>query len=90
MKLVEFNYTKQDGSQSQRAVMILQEPQRNYAGIDLTQLDESSFALFLDEYRQVKNRQHEEIMQLMARHDLKHNYRQFVPDRMQITETTLV
>jgi len=90
MKLVEFNYTKQDGSKSERAVVMLQEPQRNYAGIDVTQLDESSFASFVDEYRIIKTRQHEEMMQLMARHDLKHNYRQFVPDRMQITETNWV
>mgnify|MGYP006275243021 CR=1 FL=1 len=90
MKLVEFNYTKQDGSVSDRAVVMLQEPQRNYAGIDVSQLDESSFASFLDDYRIMKNRQHEEMMQLMAQHDLKHNYRQFVPDRMQITETSWV
>jgi hypothetical protein len=32
--------------------------------------------------RELKNRQHEETIQLVAKHDLKHNYRQFTPSKM--------
>jgi len=90
MKLQEFKYLKQNGQESQRAVIVVQEPQHLVAGIDVSSLDESDFALFINEYREVKNRQHEEVMQLMARHDLKHNYRQFKPENMTNVETTWV
>lgn len=90
MKLVEFQYTKQNGDTSQRAVIVTGEPQANLSGIDVTQLPETEFVAFIDEYRQVKNRQHEEILLLMQKHDLKHNFRQFIPAKMQITETTWV
>lgn len=90
MKLVEFQYTKQNGDTSNRAVLVTHEPQQNLGGIDITNLSTDDFALFIDEYRQVKNRQHEELLQLMQKHDLKHNFRQFIPAKMQIVETTWV
>jgi len=90
MKLVEFQYTKQNGDTSNRAVLVTHEPQQNLGGIDITNLGTDDFALFIDEYRQVKNRQHEELLQLMQKHDLKHNFRQFIPAKMQIVETTWV
>lgn len=90
MKLVEFQYTKQNGDTSNRAVIVTHEPQQNLGGIDITSLADDDFAAFIDEYRQVKNRQHEELLQLMQKHDLKHNFRQFIPAKMQITETTWV
>jgi hypothetical protein len=90
MKLVEFNYTKVNGVKSNRAVVVVQEPVNNIAGIDVTELDEPTFAMFLQEYREVKNRQHAELLELMQRHDLKHNYRQFKPEKMTDIETTWV
>jgi hypothetical protein len=90
MKLQEFKYIKQNGQQSQRAVVVVQEPQHLVAGIDVSHLDEGDFAHFIDEYRQTKNRQHEELLQLMAKHDLKHNFRQFKPENMTNVETTWV
>lgn len=90
MKLVEFQYIKQNGDVSQRAVVVTHEPQQNLGGIDVTQLDDDDFVAFIDEYREIKNRQHEELMQLMQKHDLKHNFRQFIPNKMQVVETTWV
>jgi hypothetical protein len=90
MKLVEFQYVKQNGDTSNRAVIVTGEPQQNLSGIDVTQMPQDDFAVFIDEYRQIKNRQHTEILELMTKHDLKHNFRQFIPAKMQITETTWV
>lgn len=90
MKLVEFDYTKANGKKSQRAVLVVHEPSELLAGIDVSELDAECLADFLQDYRQVKNREHEAMMQVIHKHDLKHNFRQFYPDRMQNAETTLV
>lgn len=82
MKLVEFNYTKTDGTMSERAVVELVNPSEHFEGIDVTQLPETEFVLFVQEFRELKNAQHEQMMQLLANHDLKHNYRRFVPAQM--------
>lgn len=89
MKLVEFTYRKADGSTSARAVIELLAPQAHFEGIDVTQMPEAEFALFVQQYRELKNAQHEQTMQLLAQHDLKHNYRRFVPHQMTdvVTET---
>lgn len=86
MKLVEFQYTKANGDSSQRAVIELQQPSKHFEGIDVTELPEAEFALFVNEYRQLKQAQHEATLQLLAQHDLQHNYRRFLPEQM--TNTT--
>jgi enoyl-CoA hydratase/carnithine racemase len=82
MKFMQFMYTKSSGEQSQRAVVITQEPTQLVAGIDVSELPETEFESFTREMRELKNRQHEEITELVAKHDLKHNYRQFTPSKM--------
>jgi hypothetical protein len=90
MKLLEFNYTKADGSVSDRAVIELVSPTQFVEGIDVTQMPEDEFALFADEMRNLKNAQHEATMALLAKHDLKHNYRRFSPDKMSNLNTEYV
>lgn len=87
MKLVEFNYTKSDGKTSQRAVIELQQPSTHFEGIDVSDLPEAEFALFVQEYRQLKQAQYDATLQLLQQHDLTHNYRRFVPERMTNTTT---
>lgn len=82
MKLVEFTYTKTNGDQSERAVIELQQPSKHFEGIDVSDLPEQEFALFTQEFRELKNTQHEATMALLAKHDLKHNYRRFLPEQM--------
>ena len=82
MKLMQFMYTKSNGDISERALLVTQEPTQLIAGIDVTELPEVEFEQFTREMRELKNRQHEETMQLVAKHDLKHNYRQFTPSKM--------
>lgn len=82
MKLVEFKYTKANGDESERAVIELQQPTKHFEGIDVSDLPEAEFALFVQEYRELKNAQHDATMALLAKHDLKHNYRRFLPEQM--------
>jgi len=82
MKLVEFTYTKQDGSVSKRAVIELVTPNKFMEGLDVTQLDEVTFAEFSQKMSSLKKTQHEQTMQLLADFDLKHNYRRFKPEAM--------
>lgn len=87
MKLIEFTYTKADGSQSSRAVIELQQPSKYMEGLDVTQLTEGEFAVFIEAYRKLKNSQHEATMELLAKYDLKHNYRRFIPENMEAVTT---
>ena len=90
MKLIEFTYTKSDGSQSERAVIELVQPTKFVEGIDVTQLPEAEFADFVQEFRELKNAQHEATMALLTKHDLKHNYRRFLPENMEAVTTEQV
>jgi hypothetical protein len=90
MKFMQFMYTKSPGDQSERAVLVTQEPTQLLAGIDVSELPETEFEAFTREMRELKNRQHEEMMLLVAKHDLKHNYRQFTPSKMTNVVTELI
>lgn len=78
MKLLEFTYTKADGTQSQRAVVEVLKPNEYYEGIDVSELDEESFASFVGDYRLLKEAQHKATLDLLNKHDLKNNYRRFL------------
>jgi hypothetical protein len=82
MKLVEFKYTKSDGSVSNRAVLELQAPNNYFEGIDVSQMPEEVFAEFSQLFSDMRRKHHEQTMQLLSDWDLKHNYRRFLPDKM--------
>jgi len=90
MKLIEFTYTKNDGSQSNRAVIELQQPCKYVEGIDVSQMPEHEFADFCREFSLMKAAQHDETMRLLEQFDLKHNYRRFIPEQMQSVKTDYV
>jgi DNA topoisomerase VI subunit A len=82
MKLLEFTYTKADGSVSERAVIELVTPTKAIEGIDVSDMPEHEFAEFTAEFNLLKQTQHEATMAVLAKYDLKHNYRKFLPERM--------
>ena len=82
VKLLEFTYTKQDGSVSKRAVIELVTPNKFIEGWDVSNLDEQTFVQFTQSMGELRRRQHEETMQLLGDFDLKHNYRRFKPESM--------
>jgi hypothetical protein len=87
VKLVEFTYTKKDGSVSQRAVAEVASPTQYLEGVDISELEEAEFANFTLEYNQLKDRQKQEFQELLNQFDLKHNYRRFLPQQMSAITT---
>lgn len=90
MKLIEFTYTKGDGTKSDRAVIELVQPTKYVEGIDVTQMPESEFAEFSRQMSELKQLQHLQTMELLAKFDLKHNYRRFIPEQMESVVTDYV
>lgn len=90
MKLVEFLYTKENGTQSQRAVVEVQQPNKFFEGIDVSELDAEAFAQFAADYRVLKEDHHVKVLQCLNKHDLKNNYRRFAPERMTNTVSEYV
>ena len=82
MKLVEFTYTKADGTSSQRAVIEVLQPAQFFEGIDVSKMPEDEFAEFTREYRDLLEKQYNDKMSIMQKYDLKHNYRRFIPEKM--------
>ena len=80
MKFTEFTYTKKSGDASQRAVVIVQEPNRFLQGIDVSELDNDDLGDFVQELRALEDRHLAERMKLMQDFDLRHSFRQFDPE----------
>lgn len=88
MKLVEFTYTKPNGSVSQRALLELKSPQTNTEGLDVSELPPEDFAELSNRYQQLINEHEAKIVDLLQEYDLVKNYRAFVPSRMTDVTTT--
>lgn len=82
MKLLDFEYTKKDGKTSKRVLAVVQEPQKFFEGIDVSELDDESFAEFVNQYSKLLDEYKLQQAMLVSKYDLKHNYRRFIPDNM--------
>lgn len=82
MKLVEFTYTKDAGEVSKRAVIEIITPTKFIEGWDITNLDEESSAVFMQQMSELRKVHYNQTMNLIAEFDLKHNYRRFKPENM--------
>jgi hypothetical protein len=84
MKLIDFEYQKTDGNTSTRSVAVLREPCTYYEGIDLGELNNDELADFTVEYTNLYDEFLQQQKLLFEKHDLKHRYRRFIPDRMKM------
>ena len=82
MKLVEFKYTKADGTTSARAVIEVLQPSQHFEGVDVSQMPDDDLAEFTAEYRDLLEQQYNAKIAVMQKYDLKHNYRRFIPEKM--------
>lgn len=80
MKLTEFTYTKKNGDVSNRAVIVVQEPNRFLQGIDVSELDNDDLAQVVTKLRAIEDRVQAERASLMADYDLTYSFRQFDPE----------
>ena len=85
MKTLTFNYTKKDGSTSERTLLVLAEPKPasdKYSGIDITDLDPDMGSEFVTRYESIHEAYLESLKKLQAEFDVKHNFRQFFESGM--------
>jgi hypothetical protein len=82
MKIMEFTYTKTNGTESQRSVMITNQPTDYVEGIDLTELDVETQVDFAEEYNLIYDQFRQQQLNLMSKYDVEHNYRKFIPGSM--------
>jgi len=90
MKIKEFTYTKPNGDVSQRAVIELVSPTEHMEGIDVTELDQDQYAIFIEQLRELEGEMYKRRLELYADFDLQHNYRRFLPQRMTNVTTEFV
>ena len=90
MNLLEFTYTKADGTESKRAAIPLFGSTKFVEAIDVSQMPEDEFADFCREFSALKSTQHQETMAMLEQFDLKHNYRKFNPEQMSDITTDYV
>lgn len=80
MKIMEFMYTKTNGDFKKRVVMLMQEPQKFFEGIDVSDLDQDEFAEFVNSYGKALDDWKAESQAIINKFDLKHNYRRFLSE----------
>lgn len=88
MKTITFNYTKKDGSTSERTLLALVTPGGDkYAGIDLSELSPEQAAEFAQLAAQLHDAYIMKLQALQADFNLRFDYKQFLVSGMSnITE----
>lgn len=87
MKLLNFTYTKDTGETSNRVLMPISTPSPNFFGVDLTDLDDEAVVAFALEYEEALNEFKKKAAEILAKHDLTHNYRNFAEYNMSEVES---
>lgn len=82
MNIITFDYTKADGSTSQRVLVPSAEPNKMFKGTDITSLSAEDQVAYIDAITAAKEEYLTAIANLNEVYDLKHNFRQFDPAKM--------
>lgn len=83
MNILTFNYTKANGSTSDRVLAVMTKPNTMYEGIDISDMDMESQALFADKVNDAYTTYLAALEAIKASFDVTHNYRRFDPKKMQ-------
>ena len=90
MKIISFKYTKADGKQSDRTLLVSAEPTTLYAGTDISSLDAEDQVCYVNEVQLAKDVYLEMLKNINNTYDLNFNYRQFKPEQMANIEEELI
>ena len=82
MKTLSFNYTKADGTSSNRVLVVQVSPNTMYEGIDISSLEPFEMATFEQDMDKAYTNYLNELTRLKDEYDLNHNYRRFDPKKM--------
>ena len=86
MRFVKFQYTDLKNKVSNREVLVVQEPNTKLSGIDVTELEPEQQAAFAVQFEAIKEVYLSQLRALQESFDLKHNFRQFFPEKMEVVE----
>lgn len=82
MKLVTFKYIKPNGEESNREVVEVSPVSKFFEGYDVTSMSPEDFTQFYVELNTLRDLQKQEMLNLISKYDLVHDYKRFVPERM--------
>lgn len=82
MTILNFKYTKPNGSISDRVFVPLINPNTMYEGIDISELSEEQQAIFACAVQQAKEEFALKLVNLKEEFDVKTMYRRFDPTKM--------
>ena len=82
MKIAKFTYQDLKGKVTEREVLVVSEPTNKVSGIDISELGPDEQQEFAEAYQQLLNTFVAEVNALKAAWDVKHNYRQFLADKI--------
>lgn len=86
MKFAKFKYTDTKGKITNRQVLVIQEPSDKLLAFDVAELDEVEVAEFAEAYEAAKQAFVAQIEVLKQEYDLKHNFRQFIANKIENLE----
>ncbi len=84
---MEFVYTKNTGESKPRTLVVLQEPQKFFEGIDVTDMPEDEFAEFVNAYGKALDDWKQQSLAILQQFERNHSYRRFSPGG--VSEATL-
>lgn len=82
MKTLTFKYTKADGKVSDRVLLVSAEPNKFYAGTDISSLDMEAQVAYIQSVQRAKEAYLEAIKAINDEFDVNYNFRQFDPAKM--------
>ncbi len=82
MNTLTFKYTKANGTQSDRVLVIMVSPNTMYEGIDVSELSAEQQGEFIAVMNTVKDKYLKAIESIKSDFDLVHSYRRFDPTKM--------
>lgn len=82
MNILTFKYTKADGKESNRVLVVSAEPTKLYAGTDISSLEPYDMALYAEKVNKAKEAYLVALESINEEFDMNFNYRQFKPECM--------
>lgn len=90
MKLAKFTYTDAKGKTTNRKLLVVAEPSNKFSGIDVSELSDDDTQEFAVAYKAAYDSFIAQLEALKDAWDVKHNYRQFIDNRMSNVDINVV
>jgi hypothetical protein len=82
MNILTFTYTKPDGKVSDRVLVVTQQPNDMYEGIDISELQDEAQADMINEMNQAYDTYLQSMANIKDKFDVVHSFRRFNPLKM--------